>query len=183
MGIGLGKRAGERDAPMEGVADGGISHSAGHFPRARSGNTADCDAAMRPADVVEEISERAARGGVQKVWCDLDARLKHEASRGHAGMRHRQVVVVELESVVEQEVEIDRSRAPVDISLPLQCVFDRLEGAKQFPGRQIGFQEAGPIEKGRLIDGASDGLGFVKVARLQDVHSRHESQEFDGTIK
>ena len=50
-------------------------------------------------------------------------------------------------------------------------------------GAQIGFDQAGTVEKRRLADRPSDGARFPEAADFLQRYAGHESQQLNGPVE
>ena len=98
---------------------------------------------------------------------------------------HRPIdrLIVDNGIIVEQQIEIDRAWPPPLATFPMQRVFHSRQHAEHFMGAQVGFDQAGTVEKRRLTDRPSDGACFPEAADFLQRHSGHESQQFNGPVE
>jgi hypothetical protein len=66
--------------------------------------------------------------------------------------------------VIEQQIEIDRPRAPSFGALPSQLLFDALQRRQDFQRLLISIEPHGRVREVGLADGAADRMRLLDVA-------------------
>ena len=144
---------------------------------------ADRHVVWRRAKMPEQVSDGPANLRVHPVLGNLGRGLKHEGSPGQAGVRNQQVSGVPDEFVIEQEIEIDRSRVPASLPHASQLILDVLKHGKQFRRGQRDIQHGRGIEKPPLSGGPTNRLRFPERACLSNVDGTMRAQSLKATLE
>ena len=160
-----------------------VGHGRSHRRRAASRHADDGDVRVGPGEIVEQSLDGAARKRMVQAGGDLGSRLEHESPGDHPRMRQRERGSVEDDVVVEEEVEIERPRAPMIAPFTVQRVLHGGEHAEHVVGGQARLDQTGAVEKRRLPGGAPHRPRLPVAADGEEGDAGHAAQEFDGTIE
>ena len=108
---------------------------------------------------------------MHEATVELDQRRERERPLGEAWVRHDELWRVEdrlAESADQQDVEIERTRAPPDLggAVAAVAVLDAVELLEQLVRREIAVERDRGVEEGRL-GGATDRVGGVDARSLE----------------
>jgi hypothetical protein len=116
---------------------------------------------------------------MSEVGGDGHRPAENEFPKRNPRMRQYELRRVEDSIVVEEEIEVESARSPLDFTDSPGLIFQLLEPVEQFEGLEGGFEANDPVEERFLAEGSADGGRFVPGA------ARHEAAGFgvecDGT--
>ena len=99
---------------------------------------------------------------------ELGERLEDERSLGEPRVRHGEPRLVDRLVAVEEKVEVDRPRPePRPGALAPERALDREQPFEELPGREIRLDEAGGVQKPRLVD-VPDRIGLPEPGDRDD---------------
>lgn len=129
-----------------------------------------------------ELPRRLAAFGVFPVGGDFIQWLDDEAAIPVSGVRDVEVSFLDDSLAVENEVEIERARAPVDDAFASELVLDRLQQAQQSRGTECRFDFDGGVEE--IIAGLfADRSGAVEGTGGDDLSVRFRVDEADRRLE
>ena len=138
------------------------------------------DIRKRRVQVLQEPGNRPSDGWVDHRRGDLGGRLEDEPPPRHPRMRHPQERGLDHHSVIEQQIEVQRSRAPAVAADPAQLRPRPPKGGRETKGGQRGLQHCGPVEEVALAGRAADRHRLAPAAPGEDSDRRKAVEEFQG---
>ena len=111
-----------------------------------------------------------------KARGDFAERHQHKAALVHVRMRQGQIRAFDDALAVEEQVEVEGARPPVNTALPLVVFFCGEQGGEQRLGSERGFYGKDGVEEIRLLD-RSLRRGFVGMGDLRKMRTG-ESGDF-----
>jgi len=115
-------------------------------------------------------AERPARAGVAQFWGEFAQGGQHKAALEHAGMGQLQLGGAQDAAAVEQQVQVQGARSPVDQALAAVGVFDAPQGLQEFLRGEGGPEGSDRIEEKGLVE-VPDRGGFVDLGARPHLHS------------
>ncbi len=138
---------------------------------------------VHPFQIIEVLLHRPARQGMDHRSGDRGSRLEDESPLGHAGMRQLQRRRPPHLSVVEQEVQVDRSRPPTLLPPPPQRRLDLLQDRQHRLRGQRRLQEDRAVEEISLAGRPAHRRRLDPGALGQHAQLRTPRQPRDGLIE
>src|SRR3989442_7423177 len=84
---------------------------------------------------------------MQEIGIQLLERVEHEGAPERLGVRELEVGLVELRIAEEEQVEVDRARAPALRANPAHALLDEEHVPEERPGVELGLEPCDRVEK------------------------------------
>ena len=107
--------------------------------------------------VGEADVEEAGVVGEHGVGQQFEEGQQHEGSLVHAGVGDGEAVVGDRQVVEQQDVDVDRSRAPADVSGAAQRRLHAVDGVEEVEGLEVGVDLRDDVQEVGLV-GTTDGI-------------------------
>ena len=111
----------------------------------------DADHAVRLPEPGQELGDGASQDRMPEVGGDLAQRDQDEAAFGEQGVGNREVLRSDHLVVVEEDVDVDRSRAVAHLSAPAHALLDALQEGEQRARIEGRDSHHGHVEEARLV--------------------------------
>ena len=191
VALGLGG-ADEAEVPfMQGAHGGDQADLAPRAPQRRQGSAQFGDRGKQSGSGVqvhflqgvEVLSQRAARQGMHHRSSDRGGRLEDESPLGHAGMRQHERRRLPHLLIVEQEVQVDRSRSPTHVPPSPHGRLDLLQDRQHRLRRKRRLQEDRAVEEISLAGRPAHRCRLNPGTCGQHAQLRMPGQPRDGLVE